>query len=33
MYAWIIRNNFPEGFRTLCANHQLKKEINRRGAK
>ena len=27
MYAWTIANNFPNGFQTLCSNHQLKKEV------
>jgi len=27
VYAWIKSNNYPEGFQTLCANHQLKKEM------
>jgi hypothetical protein len=26
-YAWVIKNGFPAGYQTLCANHQLKKEI------
>ncbi len=30
MYNWVRKNGFPEGFQTLCANHQLKKEINLR---
>ena len=31
MYAWLVRNNFPEGnHQTLCWNHQWKKEILRR---
>lgn len=30
LYAKLIREQFPEGFQTLCANHQLKKEILRR---
>jgi hypothetical protein len=29
-YAWVKRHNFPEGFQTLCHNHQWKKEIQRR---
>ena len=29
-YLWLKRNNFPEGFQTLCMNCQwLKKEENR----
>jgi hypothetical protein len=28
-YRWIIRNGFPEGFQTLCWNHQFKKELAR----
>ena len=27
MYRWAAKNNFPEGFQTLCGGHQLKKEI------
>lgn len=30
LYARLIRECFPTGFQTLCANHQLKKEILRR---
>lgn len=30
LYARLIRECFPAGFQTLCANHQLKKEILRR---
>ena len=30
LYARLIREQFPAGFQTLCANHQLKKEIKRR---
>lgn len=29
-FRFVGRMNFPEGFQTLCANHQLKKEILRR---
>ena len=29
-YRRLQRDGFPEGFQTLCANHQLKKEILRR---
>ena len=32
-YGWLLRNNFPEGFQTLCHNHQWKKEILRRKEK
>lgn len=32
LYNFIIKNNFPKGFQTLCANHQLKKEILRKRA-
>jgi len=32
IYPWLIRNNFPPGFQTLCQNHQWKKEIQRRKA-
>lgn len=27
LYFLITRNNFPEGYQTLCANHNLKKHI------
>lgn len=27
LYTSLIRNNFPKGFQTLCANHNLKKHI------
>lgn len=30
LYGKLIRERFPKGFQTLCANHQLKKEIMRR---
>ena len=30
VYADVKRRNFPEGFETLCCNHQMKKEIIRR---
>lgn len=30
MYSWLKVHGFPEGFRTLCHNHQWKKEILRR---
>lgn len=29
-YRWVVKNDYPEGFQTLCANHQLKKEILRK---
>lgn len=29
-YMYLRRNNFPAGLRTLCHNHQWKKEIRRR---
>ncbi len=32
-YCWLRRHNFPEGFQTLCANHQLKKELQKRREK
>ena len=33
LYRHLIRNGFPEGFQTLCWNHQWKKELmHRRGA-
>src|SRR5208282_1772581 len=28
-YRWLINNNFPEGFRLLCANHNWKHKANR----
>lgn len=28
MYQWLIRNNFPPGFRLLCANHNWKYRAN-----
>jgi hypothetical protein len=31
-YSRVRKNLYPEGFQTLCANHQLKKEILRRRA-
>jgi hypothetical protein len=31
-YRWLVRNKYPEGFQTLCMNHQAKKEILRRKA-
>ena len=30
VYQWVQAQNYPKGFQTLCANHQLKKEILRR---
>lgn len=27
LYRWTKKNGFPEGFQTLCANHQIKKQI------
>ena len=30
VYQWVQRKKYPEGFQTLCANHQLKKELIRR---
>lgn len=33
IYRWIIKNGFPDGFQTLCANHQFKKEILRKREK
>jgi hypothetical protein len=30
LYMKLIRENFPEGYQTLCANHQFKKELMRR---
>ena len=27
LYAWARGNKYPEGFQTLCANHQIKKQI------
>ena len=30
LYYWLKRNNYPDGFQTLCMNHQLKKEILRK---
>lgn len=32
IYGWTIKENFPDGYQTLCANHQIKKEIQRRAA-
>ena len=30
LYDYLMRNGFPEGFQTLCANHQMKKELMRK---
>lgn len=30
LYHWLKKNGFPQGFQTLCFNHQWKKELNRR---
>jgi hypothetical protein len=30
LYRMLRRAGYPEGYQTLCANHQLKKELNRR---
>ena len=30
LFLRLKRDNFPEGFQTLCCNHQMKKEIMRR---
>jgi hypothetical protein len=27
LYRWVRKNNFPDGFQTLCGGHQLKKQI------
>ena len=32
IYPWIKSHGYPEGFQTLCANHQWKKEILRRNS-
>ena len=29
-YRWLRAQGYPEGFQTLCANHQMKKELLRR---
>ena len=29
LYNWIVQNDFPTGFQTLCANHNLKKHIQK----
>lgn len=26
-YAWLLKNNLPDGFQTLCWNHQWKKRL------
>jgi len=28
LYSWLIKNNFPEGFRLLCVNHNWKHKAN-----
>lgn len=33
IYRWVEETGFPEGFQTLCYNHQMKKEIQRRRKK
>lgn len=30
IYQWLIQNNFPDGFQTLCMNCQLIKKVERR---
>lgn len=30
LYYWIVKNNYPSGFQVLCANHNLKKELERK---
>lgn len=30
LYRILRRSGYPEGYQTLCSNHQLKKEMNRR---
>ena len=32
IYCWLVRMKFPDGFQTLCFNHQMKKEARRRYA-
>ena len=27
IYSWIVKNNYPDGFQTLCGNHQTKNEF------
>lgn len=29
IYRWLIKNNYPSGYRLLCANHNLKHRMNR----
>jgi hypothetical protein len=29
LYTLLIKNNFPEGYQTLCFNHQWKKRIEK----
>jgi hypothetical protein len=29
-YSYLSKRNFPDGYQTLCANHQMKKEFERR---
>ena len=33
LYKKLRKLNFPAGYQTLCANHQLKKEVERRRSK
>ena len=33
LYLFVRKNGYPDGFQTLCHNHQWKKEINRRRVK
>jgi hypothetical protein len=30
LYEYLLREGYPEGYQTLCANHNLKKELLRR---
>jgi hypothetical protein len=30
LYRWLISNNFPPGYRLLCANHNWKHHANKR---
>ncbi len=30
LYRWVQKRKYPEGFQTLCWNHQMKKEFLRR---
>ena len=32
-YCWIIKNDYPPGFQILCANCNIKKEVERRRAR